>query len=289
MARVCGVTDSNIPLEDELGDVLEKALRRSGLSEEEAAARAGVPAGRIRDAIDYRYDLDLGEVRRLAAVLRLNEVGLCALREGKYPLPEITGLPFCVWPLRMAHGVGFSNAYLVGECGGADAVLFDVGPALEALKRAWPASIKSVRAVFLTHLEAEHAGGLRELLARFGRVPVFAPIGSGIPGAESLGEGQEKVFGDIVVRTFRTPGHVAAHNCYLVSAATAPRGKPLFVAGDLFFAGSVGGAYHCRHELSRQLGRILGMLAGSAVVAPGHGPMTTLEHERRFNPFCSEP
>lgn len=280
------MTAGPIPLEDELGDVLEKALRRSGFSDEEIAARSGVPVGKIRDAIDYRYDLDAAEVQRLAGALQLNEVGLGALREGRYPLPEITGLPFCVWPLRMRHGVGVSNAYLVGECGGSEALLFDVGSSFGMLAREWPAHVKSLGGVFLTHAEPEHAGGLREVMGHFGQVPVFAPVGSGVAGALPMPEGRAQTFGRMTVTSYDTPGHVEAHSCYLVASATAPRGAPLFVAGDLLFAGSVGGAYHCRHELARQLERMLGVVPAAAVVAPGHGPMTTLAHERRFNPFC---
>ncbi|MEO5958615.1 MAG: helix-turn-helix transcriptional regulator, partial [Opitutaceae bacterium] len=113
-----------LPLEDELGDVLEKAMRRAGLTDETLAPRVGVTPGRILDAIDYRSDLSCDELRRFAAVLGLNEVGLCALGTGKYPAPEIGALPFCVWPLRMPHGVGVANAYLVGECGSSRAILF---------------------------------------------------------------------------------------------------------------------------------------------------------------------
>ena len=93
-----------LPLEDELGDVLEKALRRAGFTAEELAGRAGVSFVKIQDAIDYRSDLDCDELRRIAAVLQLNEVGLCALGSGQYPQPELGALPFCVWPLRMPHG-----------------------------------------------------------------------------------------------------------------------------------------------------------------------------------------
>lgn len=281
------VTDGPIPLEDELGDVIDKALRRAGLSDEELAARSGIPVGRIRDAIDYRYDLSAAEVRRLASVLGLNEVGLGALFEGKYPLPEITGLPFCVWPLRMPHGVGVSNAYLVGECGGTEALLFDVGPSFALLARDWPANVKSLGGIFLSHPEPEHAGGLADVVGHFGRVPVHAPAGSGVAGAVVLEEGRPQTFGRIVVTAYSTPGHAEAHSCYLVASAAAPRGAPLLVAGDLLFAGSVGGAYHCRHQLARELKRMLEVIPGAAIVAPGHGPMTTLAHERRFNPFCA--
>ena len=40
------------PLEDELGDVLEKALCQSDLTPEALGRRADVAADRIRDAID---------------------------------------------------------------------------------------------------------------------------------------------------------------------------------------------------------------------------------------------
>src|SRR5258708_29008724 len=96
-------TTMPMPLEDELGDVIDKAMRDAGLTDESLAARTGVRAGRILDAIDYRSELTTEELRKLAAVLGLNEIGLCALAAGSYPRPEIGVLPFCVWPLRMPH------------------------------------------------------------------------------------------------------------------------------------------------------------------------------------------
>ena len=139
----CGavIKPPDLLLEDELGDVLEKAMRRAALTAEVVAERAGVSLGKIRDAVDYRSDLDGDELRRIAAVLRLNEVGLCALGRGQYPKPELGALPFCVWPLRMPHGIGVANAYLVGESGSSRAILFDTGAGIEALAAAWPASI----------------------------------------------------------------------------------------------------------------------------------------------------
>lgn len=171
------------PLEDELGDVLEKAMRRAGLGEVELGARARVEPGKILDAIDYRPALDCEELRRLAAALGLNEVGLCALGAGRYPLPDIKGLPFCVWPLQMPYGIGTVNAYLVGECGSSEALLFDTGAGIDALAAAWPAAVKKVTAVFLTHVEAEHAGGLCEIVSRFGVSEAFVPQGAAAPAA----------------------------------------------------------------------------------------------------------
>ena len=275
------------PLEDELGDVLEKALRQAGLALPALAERAQVDVARLRDAIDYRSDLTCGELRRIAAVLGLNEVGLCALGAGRYPLPEIRPLPFCVYPLHMAHGIGVANAYLVTEGGADHGLLFDTGADFSSLQRAWPPAVKKINAVFLTHVEAEHAGGLCEALKTFGSPRAFLPVGAAAPCAEPLGEGAVQVFGHLEVTAFSTPGHCAAHNCYIVRAHDPRAGAPLLVSGDLLFAGSAGGGYFSRQRLAEQLHRILAVVPEHTVVAPGHGPMTTIENERRFNPFLA--
>ena len=274
-----------LQLEDELGDVLEKAIHCARLTEDTLALRAGVSHARIRDAIDYRSDLTCDELRRIAGVLGLNEVGLCALGSGKYPQPEIGALPFCVWPLRMPHGIGVANAYLVGECGSSRAVLFDTGAGNDALQSAWPASVRQLDAVFLTHVEPEHAGGLCDVVARFQVDAAYIPVGATAACGRQVGEGEIFRYGAIEVAVFTTPGHAAAHNCYLVRATATRNSGALLISGDLVFAGSVGGAYFCHEQLRSNLRRMLGTAPPRTVIAPGHGPLTTVENELRYNPF----
>lgn len=273
-----------MPLEDELGDVLEKAMRHAGFNDETLAIRTGIPAGKILDAIDYRPDLNCGEIRRLAAVLGLNEIGLCALGSGSYPRPQIGALPFCVWPLRMPHGIGVANAYLVAEGGASGALLFDTGAGISALEPVWPAAVRHVEAIFLTHLEGEHAGGLRDVVARFGVSRAFSPRGAYAPPATSLGEGESKSFGMLEVCAFTTPGHAEAHNCYVVRHRARPD-DALLISGDLLFAGSAGGAFFSLEKLQSNLRRMLHAVPLGTIVAPGHGPMTTVENEMKYNPF----
>ncbi|MBL9188562.1 MAG: MBL fold metallo-hydrolase [Opitutaceae bacterium] len=272
-------------LEDELGDVLEKALRLSDLSPEALAACTGVPLARISDAIDYRSDLTCAELQKLAGPLALNDVGLCALGSGAYPKPEIGALPFCVWPLRMPHGIGVANAYLVGECGSSRAILFDTGAGIDALAAVWPASVRALDAVFLTHVEPEHAGGLCEVVARFGAPVAFIPPGATAGCGGPIPDGETRSFGPLDVTAFFTPGHAAAHHCYLVTRRGSPGGAGLLVSGDLVFAGSVGGAYFCRDKLRASLRRMLTAVPPATVIAPGHGPLTTVANELRYNPF----
>ena len=274
-----------LQLEDEVGDVLEKAMRRSRLTADAVAEQAGVSLGKLRDAVDYRSDLTCDELRRLAAVLGLNEVGLCAIGAGRYPEPEVGALPFCVWPLRMPHGIGVVNAYLVAECGASHALLFDTGAGITALEAVWPAAVRGLDAVFLTHVEREHAGGLCDVVARFGVSEAFVPVGAKAPCGRPLGEGATQQFGALEVSSFTTPGHAAAHNCYLVCAPACRGANALLISGDLFFAGSVGGAFFSHEQLQSNLRRMLSLVPPQTVIAPGHGPMTTVENELRYNPF----
>lgn len=260
-------------------------MRRRNFTPEEVAGRTGVPAGKLQDAIDYRPALSAEELSRIARVLGLNEVGLCALASGRYPQPRLGTLPFCVWPLRMPHGIGVANAYLIGECGATRAMLFDTGTSFEALQAAWPRAIKELDAVFLTHVEAEHAGGLAEVVRRYGGPAVFIPAGATVAGGQPMGEGDTRILGRIEVAAISTPGHSAAHNCYLVRAPAARRGAALLVSGDLLFAGSVGGAFFSPEKLQASLARVLGMIPGNTLIAPGHGPLTSAATERRYNPF----
>ncbi len=276
-----------LPLEDELGDVIEKAMRHLGLTAESLASRAHVPLGKIHNAVDYRPDFTGEEVQRLAATLGLNEIGLCALASGRYPRPEIGALPFCVRAMHMPHGIGVANAYLVGECDGDRAVLFDTGADIAALESAWPRNIRRLDAVFLTHVEGEHAGGLCDIVKRFDVAAAFIPQGAHAPCGQPMDEGETKIFGALEITAYSTPGHAAAHNCYLVRAPAARRGGTLLISGDLVFAGSAGGGYFSHERLRSNLRRVLGAVSPTTVIAPGHGPLTTAENELRFNPFAA--
>lgn len=276
-------------MEDELGDVLEKAMRLRGLDAPALSARSQVSEEQILDALDYRYDdLAPADLDRLSSALGIASAGLRELASGRYPLPVIAGLPFCLHPLRTPHGLGTANAYLVTDCRSGEGILFDTGPDPQRLRRMWPAQVTSLLAVFLTHAETEHTGALADVRRLFGPVPVFAPKGAAIPGATGLADGARMECGAYSIETLATPGHAEAHNAYLVSTVRTPalHATPLLVCGDLLFAGSIGGGYYCVRRLREQVTRIFSTLPPATVLAPGHGPLTTLAHELTHNPFA---
>jgi glyoxylase-like metal-dependent hydrolase (beta-lactamase superfamily II) len=267
-----------------LGDVLEKAARNIPLSLASLAAASGIDSSRLKDALDYRPDLTDGELIRLAAALNLNEVGLTALARGNYPLPDPEGLPFALFPLRMPFGVGVANAYLIST-GGDGAVLFDTGASHAELHRAWPERIQRLDAVFVTHYEAEHIGGLGVVLRESELGAFYGPPTGRWPECRGLTEGEVVEVAGLRITAFATPGHADEHNCYLVKSAAHPVAPAVLISGDLIFAGSLGGGYFCCQRQLKHARRIMDLLGDDAVIAPGHGPLTTAANERRFNPF----
>jgi glyoxylase-like metal-dependent hydrolase (beta-lactamase superfamily II) len=108
---------------------------------------------------------------------------------------------------------------------------------------------------------------------------------SGSPCGQPVGEGDSRRYGGIEIATYSTPGHAAAHNCYLVRSVGMPSGRALLISGDLIFAGSVGGAFYCAEQLQANLCRMLQTVPPQTMIAPGHGPLTTVENELKYNPF----
>ena len=68
-------------------------------------------------------------------------------------------------------------------------------------------------------------------------------------------------------------------------------GAPIMLSGDLLFAGSIGrtdlpgGSWEA---MQRSLAEVVLPLADPTIVLPGHGPATTIERERRSNPYLQD-
>ncbi|MDU7337989.1 MAG: MBL fold metallo-hydrolase [Clostridium sp.] len=100
---------------------------------------------------------------------------------------------------------------------------------------------------------------------------------------DQLLENQDIIeLGSLKIRVLYTPGHTVGSCCFIVNDA--------IFSGDTLFSGSMG-----RTDLptgnSRDMMESLKKLSnleGDFYVFPGHGPATTLERERRYNPFMNE-
>jgi glyoxylase-like metal-dependent hydrolase (beta-lactamase superfamily II) len=102
-----------------------------------------------------------------------------------------------------------------------------------------------------------------------------------VPGAEPIEEGKRFRLGNLQIDTRLTWGHSPGGMTYVVTGLA----RPIAIAGDSLFAGSMGGGnVSYRDALQNNLEKIL-TLPDETIICPGHGPMTTVGEEKRHNPF----
>jgi hydroxyacylglutathione hydrolase len=89
------------------------------------------------------------------------------------------------------------------------------------------------------------------------------------------------------------PGHTPGSVVFRLPGAEAQgeAAAPVMLSGDVLFAGSVGrtdlpgGDWG---QMQESLSRVVLPLPDETIVLPGHGPATTIERERRSNPFLQD-
>ena len=84
------------------------------------------------------------------------------------------------------------------------------------------------------------------------------------------------------IQVLHTPGHTRGGVCYYLPE------KAVLFAGDTLFCESVGRSDFPTGSMAvlvRSVRGLLKMLPEETVVYPGHGPETTIAHEKEYNPF----
>src|SRR4051794_28807679 len=118
-----------IPLEDTFADIIGKARRGLGVSDNELAERSGAKADAIGQLFDGTFDR--ATLERVAPLLQLDARSLSELAEGKYRPNDVDldGLAQFTTPY---HDVQV-NAYLVWDPKSKEAVVFDSGTDCSAM------------------------------------------------------------------------------------------------------------------------------------------------------------
>src|SRR5262249_16885489 len=149
-----------ISLEDNFNDILGKAQRGLGLSDEQLAREAGISVKELGQAKAGQFDEAV--VRKLAPVLKLNATALIASgRQSWYPQDpgNIPGLA----PFNTPYGDITVNSYLVWDPKTETGVCFDTGADASIMLKA--ASDRNIRVqmILLTHTHPDHVADLVHL------------------------------------------------------------------------------------------------------------------------------
>jgi len=194
------------------------------------------------------------------------------------------------------------NCTLVWSEADKRAAVVDPGGDLANVRQAIARTGVTVERIWLTHGHIDHAGGAAELKEEL-QVPVEGPhradlfllqyLGEagrsfGIAGGSTqtpdrwLEEGDQVRLGEIVFDVLHCPGH-SPGSVVLFNAR-----QRFALVGDVLFRGSVGrsdipGGDH--ETLIRSIKQKLLPLGDDVSFVCGHGPMSTIGHERATNPF----
>jgi len=204
--------------------------------------------------------------------------------------------------------VAETNTYVLAPEPGGLAVVIDAPPDPGAIGELLRRHDLTPVALLLTHGHVDHMGGAgafarasgavayvhpdddyltlepgRQLRMLFGVEPQgdFAPPEE----LEPLAGGQALNLAGVSIGVRWTPGHTPGHCCFLVEA------EGVLFSGDQLFAGSIGRTDLPGGDLPtllRSMEQEVLTLEDDVIVYPGHGPRTTVGHERRTNPFLQD-
>lgn len=181
-----------------------------------------------------------------------------------------------------------TNCYILYSEASSDCIVIDPGYEPERVLEAVKSLNKHLQAILLTHGHFDHVGGVREIFAQTDCDIYLCPADCAMPEQMTAGplcytcsyqEGDVLSLAGLTLRVLQTPGHTPGSVCLLCDGN-------LF-SGDTLFAGSCGrtdlpgGSWN---DLKTSLSR-LKALEGSFTVYPGHGEATTLDAEKRYNPY----
>ena len=189
------------------------------------------------------------------------------------------------------------NCYIISGDNGTEAILIDPGADAEKIASAMRGAGLAPKAVLLTHAHFDHIGAAKYFQdascgvylhgADYALIPgsiaagnyYCAPVASFAPDKE-LTDGQKLRICGLDITVLHTPGHSEGGVCYIIENA--------IFSGDTLFYLSIGRTdFETGDDIAMRasLGRLFA-LSGDYVVYPGHGQATSLEFERKNNPYA---
>jgi glyoxylase-like metal-dependent hydrolase (beta-lactamase superfamily II) len=193
------------------------------------------------------------------------------------------------------------NCYIIGDEETKEAVVIDPGGDEDEILEVLNHQGLNLKYIIDTHGHFDHVDANQPLKEATGAQILIHEVDAHLlshPSAEAmfftgnrlrlsqadnlLKEGDVISFGKYRLQVLHTPGHTPG------SISLVMEGHTYVYVGDLLFAGSIGrtdfpgGSFEALINAVRTK---IFPLGDNYTVYPGHGPVTTVGHERRYNPF----
>lgn len=193
-----------------------------------------------------------------------------------------------------------ANCYILGDENTNKAVIVDPGDDAEDILSVCKENNLEVQYILLTHGHADHIGAVKKLKEQLGcpvginkkdeylikgAAKLVTPMLAGIELFDAdmyLSQGDVLKVGELDIEVIETPGHTPGGVSFKIG--------DIVLTGDSLFRGSIG---RCDFEfgdmnlLINMIKERLMCLDDKIRVYPGHGPSTTIERERIFNPYLA--
>lgn len=268
-----------IPLEDSFADIIGKAQRGLKISDANLASRSGVSEADLAQAKDGAFHP--GIIQALAPALGLNGEALVSLGAQAYQPAEVSlcGLEVFNSPFEDMT----VNCYLVWDTSCKEAVAFDTGADATAMLDFLAKNGLALKLLLLTHTHADHILQLDGVVKKTGAAVFVGGREPALEGAAAFTAGKQFSAGRLAIETRLTWGHAPGGITYIVHGLE----KPLAIVGDAVFAGSMGGGTVSYADALRTNREEIMSLADATILAPGHGPLTTVGEQKVSNPFLA--
>ncbi len=265
-----------IPLEDTFTDIIGKAMRGLKLPDAQVANSAGIEMSSLEALRGGQWDPVAAA--KVAPVLGLGVKALAGIGSGGWSpaAVAIDGLAQFNTPYEDMT----VNAYLVWDPATREAAAFDTGADASGMLKLAAEKQLRITQIFITHTHGDHIFDLDRLKEKTG-AKAFVGAREKLDGAEPFEAGAAFRIGGLQVETRLTWGHSLGGITFVVTGLA----QPVAIVGDSMFAGSMGGggvSYEAALQTNRE--QIL-TLPGETIIAPGHGPLTTVAEQRVSNPF----
>ena len=199
------------------------------------------------------------------------------------------------------NGIFGATTYLLWDKNSHDGIIVDCTSSINEIEKIIKKEKINLKYILITHGHFDHVYCLDKMKEKFKDAQVLMHKDDkallGQLGAQCSMAGVEEIqtpcidglldeksknlkLGNNEINIIHTPGHTQGGVCYLINN--------ILFSGDTLFKGSIGrcdlygGDYN---KIEKSIKEKLFTLDEKITVYPGHGDKTTIEHEKKYNPY----